>query len=89
MADLEADRSLLQTLYRGYRFGPSGPGTDDLLLVSFRLGMFYSRAALAVYVLHLKLYSVQGGIEEVGGGSSAAADQNTFCPRFPCPVLMT
>lgn len=65
MGDLEAD-----PCYRccDNQSGPSGPGTDDLLLLSFRLGVFYSRAALAVYVLHLKLYSVQGGIEKVGVG---------------------
>lgn len=80
-ADLEAD-PCYRCCNRGYQCGPSGPGTGDLLVVSFRLGAFDTRAALAGYVLHLELSSVQGGTERLRRGNCAAEDQNTFILGF-------
>lgn len=74
---------------RGCQCGPSGPGTGDLLVVSFRLGVFDTRAALAGYALHFELSSVQGGIEKAGAGELCCRGSKHLCPGFPCPVLMT
>jgi len=35
--------------------------------LALSLGVFYGRAALAVYMLHLNLHSVQGGVDKVEG----------------------
>lgn len=88
VADLEAGPHY-RCCNRGYQCGPSGPGTGDLLVVSFRLGVFDTRAALAGYALHLELSSVQGGVEKAGAGELCCRGSKHLCPGFPCPVLMT